>query len=583
MLEQYLCSLLKHEPQTADTANPFSKKSTIDVEYSSSRPSLVSLSSAFLEMDLNKLIYLSTQQHTIPKPHQSTTFSSSQPNTKQHNSSTVIRPTCLAKAEEITKVEHPDSGIDLSVPPQRHSTSSEQFASSGAATVSGSQASSSGCSKGSSTSTTSTQLEHVLQRFQQSATMTLNGPSSSDWLTYSRSLAAVTAQNQNTDVAAALELATNLGNINASSTIPSTCATGSSSESTTLDLRIGNRATSGNNKDSHLFTSLLSKPPFPIQQPPLLTPPDQDNCERSETLIEGENIACFSIGGEKRLCFPQIINIVLDQFSYQDIVDAIKELQIYSATCSTEQMEVLKRFNDIPVIAPSCGLITKTDAHRLCSKLLSSNSAVSNIDFTRLPVIGVYHECFGRTEGLYAPSLYDSETARCIQCKECSGVFTPSAFVSHSHRSREENRTCHWGFDPANWRHYILPVEDCTYEERSTLTSSALDFVPVCSGGRKAFKAKVKAAVASISPLDAANIEGAYHNKTILSVRKILKDMKQKFDGPGPVGTSKRAHSVGSTSTGAAIAAKRKLADVSTTFYKSLRNLFSLKFITFQM
>lgn len=578
MLEQYLGSLLKHQSRTADTANPFRKKSTIDVEYSSSRPPLVDPRSAFLEMDLNKLIYLSTQQHTIPKPHLSTASSSSsaQHPTQQHNNtlSTVIRPTGSAKAEE-TRVEHQDSGIDLSVPLQRHSTSNEHFASPGAPVI-GSQLSSSGCTKGSksTSSTTSTQLEHVLQSFQQSATMTLNGPSS-DWLSYSRSLAAVTAQNQNADIVAALELATNSGNINANSTSTSSTGTvpGGSSESTTLDLRIGSRAVSSStsNKDSHLFTSLLSKPPFPIQQPPLLTPPDQDNCERSETLIEGENIACFSIGGEKRLCFPQIINIVLEGFTYQDIVDAIKELQIYSATCSTEQMEVLKRFNDIPVIAPSCGLITKTDAHRLCSTMLSSSSSsnVSNVDFSRLPVIAVYHECFGRTRGLYAPSLYDSETARCIQCEECPGVFTPSAFVSHSHRSRAENRTCHWGFDPANWRHYILPVEDCTYEERSSVnSSSALDFVPVCSGGRKAFKAKVKAAAASISLLDAANIEGAYHNKTILGVRKILKDLKQKFavDGSGPVSTSKRAHSVGSTSLGAAIAAKRKLADVSTTF-----------------
>lgn len=537
-------------------------------------------------MDLNKLIFLSTQQHTIPKPHLGTTLSSSHAQhstTQEHKStfSTVIRAAGSVKGEE-TRLEQQDSGIDLSVPPQRHSTSTD-FAS----PVIGNQLSSSGSKNSKNTSsTTSSQLEHVLQRFQQSATMTLNGPSSSDWLSYSRNLAAVTAQNPNiTDVAAALELAANSANINANS--GNTSSAGGPSESTTLDLRIGNRAVSSSsatNKDSHLFTSLLSKPPFPIQQPPLLTPPDQDNCERSETLIEGENIACFSIGGEKRLCFPQIINIVLEGFTYQDIVDAIKELQIYSATCSTEQIEVLKRFNDIPVIAPSCGLITKTDAHRLCSTLLSSSCKVSNVDFSRLPVIAIYHECFGRTRGLYAPSLYDSENAACIQCEECPGLFTPSAFVSHSHRSRAENRTCHWGFDPANWRHYILPVEDCTYEDSSSLSSSssALDFVPVCSGGRKAFKAKVKAAAASISLLDAANIEGAYHNKTILSVRKVLKEMKHKFavDGPGPASNSKRAHSVGSTSAGAAIAAKRKMADVSSTFFSlSIANIFEKVFL----
>ena len=82
----------------------------------------------------------------------------------------------------------------------------------------------------------------------------------------------------------------------------------------------------------------------------------------------------------------------------------------------------------------------------------------------------------------------------------------------------------------------------------------------------------MKAAAASISPLDAANIEGAYHNKSVLAARKILKDMKQKFatDSTGASGnaSSRRTHSVGSASTVAAVAAaKRKLEEVSATSF----------------
>ena len=31
---------------------------------------------------------------------------------------------------------------------------------------------------------------------------------------------------------------------------------------------------------------------------------------------------------------------------------------------------------------------------------------------------------------------------------------SPAKFVCHSH-SKQENRTCHWGFDSANWAAYI--------------------------------------------------------------------------------------------------------------------------------
>ena len=36
----------------------------------------------------------------------------------------------------------------------------------------------------------------------------------------------------------------------------------------------------------------------------------------------------------------------------------------------------------------------------------------------------------------------------------------PQEFILHLHVSRRENRTCHWGFDPAHWRTYLHLDED---------------------------------------------------------------------------------------------------------------------------
>lgn len=46
--------------------------------------------------------------------------------------------------------------------------------------------------------------------------------------------------------------------------------------------------------------------PFPVQQVPILAAPDTSCSERSETILEGEAISCFVVGGEKRLCLPQV-------------------------------------------------------------------------------------------------------------------------------------------------------------------------------------------------------------------------------------------------------------------------------------
>lgn len=86
----------------------------------------------------------------------------------------------------------------------------------------------------------------------------------------------------------------------------------------------------------------------------------------------------------------------------------------------------------------------------------------------------VYHECFGKCKGLLVPELYSNPSAACIQCLDCRLMYPPHKFVVHSHKSLE-NRTCHWGFDSANWRSYILLSQDYTGKEEKARLGQLLD------------------------------------------------------------------------------------------------------------
>ncbi|XP_069466283.1 ski oncogene isoform X2 [Ambystoma mexicanum] len=207
---------------------------------------------------------------------------------------------------------------------------------------------------------------------------------------------------------------------------------------------------------------------------PLFLPSDRST-ERCETVLEGEPISCFAVGGEKRLCLPQILNSVLRDFSLQQINAVCDRLHVYCSRCSAEQLEILKVLGILPFSAPSCGLITRTDAERLCAALLgggcypsprpksgllgpSGAPAGLELEVTERS-FRVYHECFGRARGLLVPELYRAPGAACLQCLDCRLLFPPQRFVAHSHQA-QENRTCHWGFDSANWRAYLLLATD---------------------------------------------------------------------------------------------------------------------------
>lgn len=212
---------------------------------------------------------------------------------------------------------------------------------------------------------------------------------------------------------------------------------------------------------------------------PVLSTRDRGQSELTDTTLNGEKISCFSVGGEFRLCLPQILNTVLDSEPLQRIHQACDELQIYCSTCSPDQLDTLKRLKILPISAYQCGLITKSDAERLCATLLERNpprASLTGFNAKASPFsFKVEHSCFGKCIGILLPEACTSANARCIECLECEGLFSPPKFVCHSHLNAE-NRTCHWGFDSANWRSYLHLYEGYVEPERERLQRRFSDF-----------------------------------------------------------------------------------------------------------
>ncbi|XP_012705667.1 v-ski avian sarcoma viral oncogene homolog a [Fundulus heteroclitus] len=236
-------------------------------------------------------------------------------------------------------------------------------------------------------------------------------------------------------------------------------------------------------KDGKEPEPVLQHLPPPVMPGPLFIPSDRST-ERCETVLEGETISCFVVGGEKRLCLPQILNTVLRDFTLQQINSVCDELHIYCSRCTADQLEILKVMGILPFSAPSCGLITKTDAERLCNALIYGGAypprCKKELGTGSLELqltdrsFKIYHECFGKCKGLFVPELYSSPNAACIQCMDCRLLYPTHKFVVHSHKA-QENRTCHWGFDSANWRAYILLGQDYMGKEEKARLEQLLD------------------------------------------------------------------------------------------------------------
>ncbi|XP_031415134.1 ski-like protein isoform X2 [Clupea harengus] len=222
-------------------------------------------------------------------------------------------------------------------------------------------------------------------------------------------------------------------------------------------------AKTGQEASSTAHLNPMPSPPI-LGGGPLLVPCDSST-ELTHSLLEGESISCFAVGGEKRLCLPQVLNSVLRDFSLQQINAVCDELYVYCSRCDAEQLHILKVLGILPFNVPSCGLITLTDAQRLCNALLRPGTALPPELGAKLSAQGllresgdafqVEHQCLGKCQGLFVPQFYVAPNAPCVQCVECQLLFSPQNFVMHSHKSSDK-RTCHWGFDSAKWPCYLL-------------------------------------------------------------------------------------------------------------------------------
>lgn len=208
----------------------------------------------------------------------------------------------------------------------------------------------------------------------------------------------------------------------------------------------------------------------PIQSQPILTAPDSECGELMECILEGRPIGCYQVGGELRLCFPQILNNILPDFPLDRIHPTIEDLHIHFSQSTHEQLAEFKRAKILPPNVPPCGLITRTNAERLCSALLHKSSIKKkDLNHQNYFSFRVYHRCFGKCEGILTPELFTFRDRECIECVECHGMLAPNKFVLHVCKNKpKENSTCHWGFESNKWRSYIHVAMSEPNQEKCT-------------------------------------------------------------------------------------------------------------------
>jgi hypothetical protein len=194
----------------------------------------------------------------------------------------------------------------------------------------------------------------------------------------------------------------------------------------------------------------------PIKSQPILAAPDSEKGSLAYCRIESKAIGCFEIGGESRLCFPQILCNIFKEIPLEVINKTSNDLRIQLLLSTPEQLAEFKMANILPPNVPRCGLITRTNAERLCSELLHK-PPLKKKDPNNFFSFRVYHRCFGKCEGICTPELFSFHDRSCIECVECHGIMSPDKFVLHVCKNKpKENFTCHWGFDSNKWRSYIL-------------------------------------------------------------------------------------------------------------------------------
>ncbi len=188
---------------------------------------------------------------------------------------------------------------------------------------------------------------------------------------------------------------------------------------------------------------------------------EPDSSKIRETMLDGFNVGCFNVGGEKRLCFTELVQNVLKEYNVHEIFSRRDELLIYCSKCTPQQLDALKLAGILPWTSTSSNMISKSDAYRLWGSLYGSRAPKADLKVRMRNTLNfeVYHECFGGCVGLFEPELYTEPTSQCIRCTECNGLFSTKKFVSHNHTSFDEVHTCHWGFESSRWRAYLMLVD----------------------------------------------------------------------------------------------------------------------------
>jgi len=195
------------------------------------------------------------------------------------------------------------------------------------------------------------------------------------------------------------------------------------------------------------------------------------------TIFRKKEIACFVIGGELRLCLPQVLSELLPNCPIENVHSEFENLQINCNVCSEEQMRALKRHHILPDFTSTATLITRSDAERVLI-LLAKRDDWGSVDWKQISPLPqdegflVAHGCFcEETIGRFYPELYKSPVSPCILCinPSCKRFFNPLSFCHHYHHAQERT-VCHWGLQLNEWRAYIRAPYDITYKELKSIS-----------------------------------------------------------------------------------------------------------------
>ncbi|KAI6183574.1 Ski oncogene [Aphelenchoides bicaudatus] len=207
---------------------------------------------------------------------------------------------------------------------------------------------------------------------------------------------------------------------------------------------------------------------------PLMLQRDNHSSCLAEYQIGAHKIVGFTVGGEPRLCLPQLKALILPDCSGFDKL--LSDLQIATVNASSDQLNQLVQAKALPKSVGYCPLITRSNAERLVNycvvKGIRPLCGFGNVDnymdmaikqALQHEIVPIEHFCFGGQLGFYYPSLLSSS---CIECSTCQRLFRPPDFVRHTHVIEDSNaKVCDWGFDVANWKFYIVLGESAESNE----------------------------------------------------------------------------------------------------------------------